>query len=91
MKYTYARLSRTALGTIDAKSCFDRILCNLAMMISRYHGVPRKFCQLQANTLKLTKFKIRTANGDSECSYQHSKETPIAQDREAVLARLYGY
>lgn len=36
MKYLYARLTRTALGTIDndAKSCFDRTLCNIAMLTS---------------------------------------------------------
>jgi hypothetical protein len=38
MKYTYAKLTRTPLATIDndAKSCFDRILCNIAMMISQH-------------------------------------------------------
>jgi hypothetical protein len=79
MKYTYARLTRTNLGTIDndAKSCFDRILCNFAMIISRYHGVPKSFCDTQAKTLQFTKFRLRTAIGDSKRTYQHSEENPI--------------
>jgi hypothetical protein len=41
MKYNYATLTRTPIATIDndAKSCDDRILCNVAMMISKYFGV----------------------------------------------------
>jgi hypothetical protein len=33
MKYLYASLTRTPLGTIDndAKSCYDRIICSLAI------------------------------------------------------------
>jgi retron-type reverse transcriptase len=79
MKYLYAHLTRTMLGTIDndAKSCFDRIVCNLAMSISEYYGVPRNFTQMQSTTLKLSKFHIRTALGDSVESYSHSDETPI--------------
>jgi hypothetical protein len=39
MKYEHTKLTRTNMGSIgnDAKSCFDRILCNLAMLVSRYH------------------------------------------------------
>jgi ribonuclease HI len=79
MRYSYARLTRTPLGTIDndAKSCFDRIICNLAMMVSRYNGVPSNFCQLQANTLLNTEFKLRTALGDSNRSYRHTDDNPI--------------
>jgi hypothetical protein len=79
MKYLYARLTRTALGTIDndAKSCFDRIICNLAMMVSLYYGIPLNFCQLQANTLKNTIFRLRTALGDSAQTYRHTIENPI--------------
>jgi hypothetical protein len=43
MKYLYSRLTRTSLSTIDndAASCYDRILFNLAMLISKYNGAPR--------------------------------------------------
>jgi Reverse transcriptase (RNA-dependent DNA polymerase) len=79
MKYEYARLTRTNLGTIDndAKSCFDRIICNLAMLVSRYYGVPNNFCKTQATTLQNTIFKLRTALGDSKQTYKHSTKTPI--------------
>jgi hypothetical protein len=78
-KYLYAKLTRTVLGTIDhdAKSCFDWILCNLAMAISLYCGIPSKFCKLLANNLKSSQFRIRTALGDSQGTYSHSIETPI--------------
>jgi Reverse transcriptase (RNA-dependent DNA polymerase) len=79
MKYLFARLTRTPLGTIDndAKSCYDRIICNLAMMVSRYYGVPLNYCEMQGNTLKNSVFNIRTGLGDATQTYQHSKETPI--------------
>jgi hypothetical protein len=56
MKYTYAKLTRTPLATIDngAKSCFDRILCNIAMLVSQYYGVPIDYCKLQSTTLQNT-------------------------------------
>jgi Reverse transcriptase (RNA-dependent DNA polymerase) len=79
MKYLYARLTRTALGTLDndAKSCFDRIICNLAMMISQYYGIPTNYCELQANTLQKSIFRLRTALGDSVQTYTHTQQTPI--------------
>jgi hypothetical protein len=38
LKYNYSTLSRTPLATIDndARSCFDQILCNVAMLLSKY-------------------------------------------------------
>jgi hypothetical protein len=79
MKYLFARLTRTPLGTIDndAKSCYDRIICNLAMMVSRYYGVPLNYCEMQGNTLKNSIFNIRTGLGDATQTYQHSRDTPI--------------
>jgi hypothetical protein len=68
MLYTYAHLTRTNLGTIDndAKSFYDRILCSLAMSVSQYYGLAKNICEVQAATLQKSKFKIRTALGDSE-------------------------
>jgi Reverse transcriptase (RNA-dependent DNA polymerase) len=79
MTYTYARLTRTMLGTIDkdAKSCFDRIVCNFAMLISRYYGISKNFCSTQAKTLQATKFRLQTALGDSSRTYQHTDSEPI--------------
>jgi Reverse transcriptase (RNA-dependent DNA polymerase) len=79
MKYQYARFTRSNLATIDndAKSCYDRIVCSIAMMISQFYGIPDFYCNMQAETLRKTKFHIRTALGDSEEYYIHSNNTPI--------------
>jgi hypothetical protein len=79
MKYLYARLTRTQLGTIDndAASCYDRILCNLAMLISKYYGVPDKYCSVQADNLRYSIYKTRAALGDSSLTYTHTDTTPI--------------
>jgi hypothetical protein len=79
MKYTYAKLTRTPLATIDndAKSCFDRILCNVAILVSQYYGVPKKHCKLQSTTLQNTEFRIRTALGDSLRTYNFFLSNPI--------------
>jgi hypothetical protein len=79
MKYNYSKLTRTPLVTVDndAKSCFDRILCNVAMLVSQFYGISRKMCRVQATTLESTVFKKRTALGDSIRTYQNSKQNPI--------------
>lgn len=48
MKYLYLRLTKTGLATMDndAKSCYDRIICNLAMIISRFYGMPKNACKM---------------------------------------------
>jgi hypothetical protein len=61
----------------DAKSCFDRIICNLAMMVSQHFRVSREATSMQAETLENMIFRIRTATGDSQKSYRHSVGTPI--------------
>ena len=80
MKYLYSRLSRTALATMednDAKSCYDRIICNLAMIISQYFGMSNRACKMQSTTLEKMQFRLRTAIGDSINKYSHSATTPI--------------
>ena len=79
MKYLNSRLTKTNIATMDndAKSCYDRILCNLAMIISQYFGISNTSAAVQATTLKLMKFRLRTATGNSNKTYQHSDETPI--------------
>jgi hypothetical protein len=79
MKYLYSCLTKTNLATMDndAKSCYDRIICNLAMIISQYHGVTRNMAHLQATTLQKMKYRLRTALGESTRTYQHFPTTPI--------------
>jgi hypothetical protein len=71
MRYAYARVTRTQLGTIDndAKSCFDRIVRNLAMLLSRHNGITKNICKIQSTTLQETQFKLRTAlGGQGSCA-----------------------
>jgi hypothetical protein len=79
MKYLYATLTRTGLATMDndAKSCYDWIICNLAMIISQHYGVSNSAASMQAPTLQKMLFQIRTAIGDSKKNYSHSTNTPI--------------
>jgi hypothetical protein len=79
MKYTYSKLTRTPLATIDndAKGCFTFIICNLAMLISQHYGIDKKYCILQSNYLNDSQFCIWTALGDSDRIYKHTATTPI--------------
>lgn len=79
MKYLYSTLTKTGIATMDndAKSCYDRIICNLAMIISQYFGVSKNMTSTQAFTLRKMRYRLRTAIGDSTSSYQHSSTTPI--------------
>jgi hypothetical protein len=53
MKYLYSRLIITGLVTMDndAKSCYDQIVCNFAMIVSKYFGISSKAESTQAQTL----------------------------------------
>ena len=79
LKYGYSRLTRTNMATMDndAKSCYDRIVASIALLISHHFGVPEEICQTVGETLRTMKFRLRTAMGDSEEYYCHSTDTPI--------------
>jgi hypothetical protein len=79
MKYLYSRLTCTGLATMDndTKSCYDRIICNFAMIISQYYGIKSKTAKVQATTLKKMQYRLRTALGDSKEYYEHTEETPV--------------
>jgi Reverse transcriptase (RNA-dependent DNA polymerase) len=79
MLYQYARLTRQPLATIDndTKSCYDRIICSVAMLISQHYGDPINYCKMQAETLMTTRFHIRTALGESDTTYSHTEQQPI--------------
>lgn len=67
------------MGTMDndAKSCYDRVVASLALMISHQFGVPETICQTVGETLKTMKFRLRTAMGDSSEYYHHTDNTPV--------------
>jgi Reverse transcriptase (RNA-dependent DNA polymerase) len=79
MKHPYALLTRTGLATMDndAKSCYDWIMCNLAMIVSQFYGITKEGASTQATTLQQRCFRIRTALGDSKQLYKHSETTQI--------------
>lgn len=56
----------------DAMSCYDRIIQNLAMLVSRKLGVPMTATMSNARTLETADFRIRTELGVSDTGYTHS-------------------
>ena len=61
----------------DAKSCYDRIIASMALLVSHHFGVPESICNTVGDTLESMQFRIRTAMGVSAQHYQHSDSTPI--------------
>ena len=61
----------------DAKSCYDRIIASVALLVSHHFGVPESICKTVGDTLESMQFRIRTAMGVSAQHYQHSDSTPI--------------
>lgn len=47
----------------DAKSCYDRIICNLAMLISGFFGVSKNACNIQGKTLRKCNFDYVRQSG----------------------------
>jgi hypothetical protein len=88
MKYLYCHETRTGMATMDndAKSCYDRIICNLAMIISQYYGLSKSTTEAQAKTLQKMRYRSRTALGDSENYYKHMEETPIHRTGQGSCA-----
>ena len=79
MKYLNSALTRSPMATMDndAKSCYDRVIASLALLISHHYGVPESICKTVGDTLQRMKFRIRTAMGISEDFYSHTEHTPI--------------
>ena len=61
----------------DALACFDRIIPNLAMMVSEKFGVPHNTTQSNAQTLQNAEYRIRTALGIADAGYTHTDEHPV--------------
>ena len=79
IQFEISRASRKMLvqTNYDATSCYDRIVPNLAMMVSRKYGVPLMITQTNARTLEHAEYRIRTELGVSEAGYSHTEEYPI--------------
>jgi hypothetical protein len=74
-----ARSSRKSLVQInyDATSCYDRIIPNLAALVSQRFGVPQPVVKANMKTLEKARYKLRTELGISEEYYSHNAEYPI--------------
>ena len=61
----------------DATACYDRIIPNLATVVSQQHGVNKQVTLMNTRTLQQASYHIRTEMGLSASSYTHSDEFPI--------------
>ncbi|KAI2503535.1 hypothetical protein MHU86_10917 [Fragilaria crotonensis] len=61
----------------DALACFDRMIQNAAMIVSRKFGVPLPVTQANAVTLERAEFRVRTELGLAPNGYVHSDSKPI--------------
>jgi hypothetical protein len=79
LQFEISRASRKMMAqtNYDATSCYDRIIQNLAMLVSRKFGVHKQVAKSNASTLELAEFRTRTELGVSETGYTHSPEYPI--------------
>jgi hypothetical protein len=75
----YSNLTRLAhlKFSNDAEACYDRIIVNLATIISLCHGIPSEVATIQGDMLKHARYFIKTGLGVSNKSYSHSDETQI--------------
>jgi hypothetical protein len=79
LSYTISRLARHPMGSFDndAKSCYDRVVMNLALLLARRLGVPASTCEMFALTLSLTEYYIKTLYGVSKGSYSWSEYAQV--------------
>lgn len=74
-----SRATRKSLVQInyDATSCYDRIIPNLAALVSRKFGVPQSVVLSNVTTLQKAQYRLKTELGTSKEYYQHDTTYPI--------------
>ena len=79
LQFEIARATRKMMiqTNYDAMSCYDRIIPNLAMLVSRKYGVSKMTTLTNAKTLEHAEYRIRTELGVSPTGYTHNEENPI--------------
>jgi hypothetical protein len=79
LQVEYSHLTRLAhlKFSNDAEACYDRIIVNLATIISLRHGVPSEVTTIQGDMLKHARYFIKTGLSVSNKSYSHSDEARI--------------
>jgi hypothetical protein len=59
------------IGMTDISACFDRILPSLIALLNRRNGCPKSAVAMHADTLKASKYFLKTQNGVSETWYSN--------------------
>ena len=62
---------------LDASSCYDRIVPNVAAICSRRVGMPLSLVRLNMATLEQARYHIKTRLGVSEGNYRHEEPLPL--------------
>ena len=72
LTYDLTRIQRSNLGTFDndAKSCYDRIVNSLAMLVSKRLGMPDEAIRTHAGVLSSMRYTVKTTFGISELYIQ---------------------
>ena len=60
MKFTVSPANTLVKLQNNATTCYDRMICNLSTLYSRFFGVFDNVCQLQAISLNKMDYKIQT-------------------------------
>jgi hypothetical protein len=79
LEYEMGRITRKACLHFDndATSCYDRIPCALANIMSWKYGLHRKVCIVQGRILEDAKYHLKTKLRVSDEFIQHCKAFPI--------------
>jgi exonuclease III len=79
LQFEISRASRKTFAqtNYDATSCYDRIIPNLAMMVSKKFGVPHPITVSNSMTLQNAEYHIRTEQGVASTGYKHNAARPI--------------
>ena len=79
LEYEIARLTRKKVIHFDndATSCYDRIPCFLANVVSRKFGMHRRVCIVHGTTLAEARYHLKTKLGISEEFVQHCRAHPL--------------
>ena len=74
-----SRASRKTMVQInyDATLCYDRIIPNLAALVSQKYGVPQPAVLSNVRTLEKAKYRLKTDSVQADQWYQHNAEYPI--------------
>ena len=78
LSYEICRITRTPLASFDndAKSCYDRIIIAMAMLLCQRAGMPVQACLMAAICLQQAQYYVKTKFGISTSFYRSTEESP---------------